>query len=230
MLPYTTLEVLILEKKVAVFSPANILYIIGWLGVASSPVSPFKSVTAVAQEVDCDMATIKAGNGPDAIEANFIKLNACLKKLQSRFGPNSVPEGAVMAFDLDQCPVGWELFVPAVGRFVLGGLPPATSPAPRMLPYPKAPIMSMKGSLGGVSFQPIFMPPVPITPDQSAKHNFFALMSLPNLGSPAPELAPYAAPEVDVQGQRLPTYYLTPPYVALLVCKKQLSLHAPLNR
>jgi microcystin-dependent protein len=42
-----------------------------------------------------------------------------------------MPAQAVVAFDLEKCPIGWSPFPAAAGRFVLGAGEPASSPEPR---------------------------------------------------------------------------------------------------
>jgi hypothetical protein len=219
-----------LSKRLAASWLTNILWTIGFLGIVSC--FSFLWRDAFAQEAECEMKSIKSGNGVDAIELNFTRLTGCIKKLQAKLDQSSVPDGAVLAFDTDKCPDGWEYYLPTVGRFILGGLPPPSNPV-RVLPYPKAPIMSIKGSVGGVNFAPTYFPPMSITQEQWNQKTVFGVAGLPGLypDNQQQTLAAYQGADAEPKpGQKIPTYNFVPPYVALLYCKKMPPPLAPANR
>ena len=172
-----------------------------------------------SQTSDCEIKPISGGRD---VDANFANLAACIKKLQARVDQAQIPDGAVLAFDTDKCPDGWEFYLPTLGRFVLGGFPPpTTSSPPRVLPAVKPPISSMKGSIGGTIFTPTWLANF-ATPQQLAQKSASAVMGVPGL---FPEnlamLAPNGTPEVDDgHGGKVVAFNLAPPYVALLYCKK----------
>jgi len=180
-----------------------------------------------AQDADCDVRSIKTGNSIDTIESNFVHLAACIRKLQAKLDQAAIPEGALMAFDLDRCPEGWEYYTPSVGRFILGGVPlPNSNMRGVLLPAPKAPIVSFKGTFGGTTFAPIYIPlPIP-TPEQISQKNFLTILNLPDVHPENQQsLAPYQGPDSEWKGQRVTTYNLVPPYLALLYCKKASPAH-----
>ncbi|HEX4409004.1 MAG TPA: hypothetical protein VH206_09540 [Xanthobacteraceae bacterium] len=199
----------------------NILSIIGFLIVSLYFILCGHAPAIAQTDPDCQMAT---NVNADGMQANFVRLNSCIKKLQDKLQAapsDSVTPGTVLAFDLADCPSGWELYLPAVGRFVLGAIPPPTHA--RVLPLPVMQIRASIGSIGGTQFTPAYIPPLPISAEDAKNKRLLALVYLPgvfgdNQGS---FLGASQGADADgIGGQRVPTYAIAPPYVSLLYCKK----------
>lgn len=201
----------------------------GWISVGvSHGVFLGLTNTALAQQSgDCNMNADYSGSTASIVSAeNFRKLNRCIADLQkiikdAPLNQSPIPEGMVAAFDTDSCPNGWELHLPSVGRFVVGGIP---GPSGRAVPLPagKPPIIARSGSMGGTTITTSFypFPPQLVVKPSNNNDDVHSLLTV----LPAAQLQPNSvalAGEIPTKYGPSLSFYLAPPYLALLLCKKQ---------
>lgn len=133
-----------------------------------------------------------------------------------------IPTGTVLAFDLDECPLGWTPYVPAVGRFIVGAGRGSNSDASGTLLSDRG-----QGSVGGLQVVTLTEANIP-----SHAHGFTGSLKLAGLllnnaeygtspthgGVPLHGNTNGGAPE----GSRGPPSQVEnmPPYVALTYCRK----------